>query len=170
LPLWDEFDFEADLMVFEPQQVVDNWVVAGAKRVILHIESVKDFGALLSTLRGSYPRAGADSIGIEIGVALNPDTPNESIYPFLDELDFVQFMGIQKIGYQGQKFDERVLGKIAELRAKYPQCIISVDGAVSTETAPRLMKAGANRLAVGSAIFANESPRQAIEQLQSLEY
>ncbi len=168
LPLWDEFDFEADLMVSEPHKVVDNWVVAGAKRVILHVESVTDFGALLKSLRERYPHSANDSIGIEIGAALSTGTPNETIYPYLDELDFVQFMGIEKIGFQGQPFDERVLGKIRELRMKEPDYIISVDGAVNLETAPMLVSAGASRLAVGSAIFTAENPRTVIEELSTL--
>ena len=55
------------------------------------------------------------------------------------------FKGIEKVGFQGEAFDERVLKQIIDLRLKYPELIISVDGAVNEETAPKLLEAGANR-------------------------
>jgi len=168
LPFWNEIDFEADLMVSDPASAIDAWAVAGAKRVIVHVESTSDFGALLRSLRERFPKdVVGDSITIEIGAALNTTTSNDAVYPFLDELDFVQFMGIEKIGYQGQPFDERVLGKIGELRAMRPEYIISVDGAVNLETAPRLVAAGANRLAVGSFLLRSSNVAETIELLKN---
>ena len=138
-----DFDFEVDLMVSNPENFIESWVKAGAKRIIIHIESVE-------RIEDVFLKVPSD---IETGIALNTTTPNEKIYPLIEKINFVQFMGIEKIGYQGQDFDERVLNKIADLRRKFPRVIISVDGGVSLETAPRLVEAGANRLVSGSAIF-----------------
>lgn len=150
------FDFGVDLMVSNPEEVIESWVGAGAKRVIIHIESTEN-------IEEAFLKIPSD---IEVGIALNTTTPNEQIYPLIEKIDFVQFMGIEKIGYQGQEFDERVIEKIKDLRSKYSRVIISVDGAVSLETAPRLIEAGANRLAVGSAIFKSDNIEETIKQLK----
>jgi len=150
-----DFDFEVDLMVSRPEIVIESWIKAGAKRVIIHIESTEK-------IEDVFLKIPSD---IEVGVALDTTTPNEKIYPLIEKIDFVQFMGIEKIGYQGQGFDERVLEKIADLRKKFSRIIISVDGAVNLETAPKLIKAGANRLAVGSAIFKSDDVEKIIKQL-----
>jgi ribulose-phosphate 3-epimerase len=104
----------------------------------------------------------------EVGVALNIDTPNEQIYPLIPVVDFVQFMGIAKIGFQGEPFDERVLAKIADLRGKYPNATISIDGGVNKENAVALVKAGVNRLVVGSALFGSENISEELMNFQSL--
>lgn len=170
LPYWEDFDFEIDFMVSNPSKGIDDWVVAGAKRLIIHIESVKDFAALITDIRGRFPKGNGngDSLTPEFGVALNITTSNDAIYPFLSEMDFVQFMGIEKIGFQGQPFDERVVTKITELRAQSADYTISVDGGVSLETVPRLVAAGANRLCVGSALFGSENIIETVKRLQSL--
>jgi ribulose-phosphate 3-epimerase len=153
-----DFDFGVDLMVSNPKDVIESWVKAGAKRVVIHIESTENIEEVFLKIPSD----------IEVGIALNTTTPNEQIYPLIEKIDFVQFMGIEKIGYQGQAFDERVLEKIKDLREKYSRVIINVDGAVSLETAPRLIEAGANRLAVGSVIFGSDDVEEIIKQLSNV--
>ncbi len=153
-----DFDFEVDLMVKDPETIIESWIQAGAKRVIIHIESTENIEEVFLKIPSD----------VEVGIALNTTTPNEQIYPLIEKINFVQFMGIEKIGYQGQGFDERVLGKIRDLREKYSRVIISVDGAVSLETASKLVEAGANRLAVGSAIFKSDDIGKIIKQLSNV--
>lgn len=164
-PLWEEVDFEVDLMVSDPVAVAQEWITVGAKRLILHVESFTDTAAALAGIKEIREMLPArDSIlYTEIGIALNPSTSNDVLETILPNVDFVQFMGIEKIGFQGQTFDERVPGKISSLRAKHPEVTISVDGSVNEETAPQLIEAGANRLAVGSAIFAADDVQAEIE-------
>lgn len=165
-PLWEEIDFEVDLMVSEPVVVAQEWITVGAKRLILHVESFADSTAVVAGIKEIREMLPArDSIlYTEIGIALNPSTSNDVLESILPYVDFVQFMGIEKIGFQGQKFDERVPGKISSLRAKHPEVTISVDGSVNEETAPQLIEAGANRLAIGSAIFESDDVQAQIEQ------
>jgi ribulose-phosphate 3-epimerase len=170
LPYWDTTDYEFDLMIQEPEKHIDEWLPLGASRLIFHIESIldKDF-----FFRGELFNPQSRSIGedkvIEIGLAINPDTSLDEIRPYIPLVDFVQVMGIAKIGYQGQAFDERVLTHINRLRVEYPNLIISVDGAVNNDTAKLLTDAGANRLVSGSAIFASDEPGEAIAHLQAEE-
>jgi ribulose-phosphate 3-epimerase len=174
-PFWHSLDFEVDLMVSHPENVVEDWIRAGVKRIVLHIESAPHIKDLIKDLRTKYGWYGESPLTIEIGIALNPNTSNEKIFEYLDPntegrslVDFVQFMGIREIGYQGQLFDERVFGKIRTLRQSYPDAIISVDGGVTLENAHDIVEAGVNRLVSGSAIYGSEDIKEAIEKLKGL--
>jgi ribulose-phosphate 3-epimerase len=172
-PFWDSLDFEVDLMVRHPEEVVHDWVMAGAKRLVLHIESSPDILETIENLRGEYGTAKDEAFGLEIGVALDIQTPNEQVYEILDLIDeqgdsiidFVQFMGIDNVGFQGQEFDDKVLEKISDLRSVYPNMPISVDGGVSFDNAADLISAGATRLVSGSAIFESGDIAKAIDDL-----
>lgn len=174
-PFWDSVDFEVDLMVKHPENIIDDWIATGAKRIIIHIESTPDPLSLVRKIRQEYQYKSESSYGVEIGAALNIDTPNEEVYDILNALgedgasiDLVQFMGIENVGYQGEPFDERVIEKIRELRERFPEIIISVDGGVSLENAAELIEAGANRLVSGSAIFESGDIAGTIEVFQNL--
>lgn len=159
MPEWDFVDFEADLMVENPEDVVGKWAMAGARRIIVHMESMSDFEAIREMVPQDL---------IELGLAINTTTPLSSLEPYLDQVDFVQCMGIAKIGFQGEVFDERVLEHIRSLRALRPEMPISVDGAVNLETARALVDAGATRLVSGSAILKSGDVSHAVEDLRNL--
>ena len=169
LPMFDEMDYEIDLMIDEPEKHIDEWLPLGASRLIFHIESIKDADLFWAH---DIWKEGARNIGdqkvIEIGLAITPGTPLAAIEPYLDKIDLVQCMGIAHVGYQGQPFDERVLEMINTLRVGHPNLPISVDGGVSTETASELFAAGATRLISGSAIFKSDDPKATIAHLGSL--
>ena len=158
LPGWQVTNFEIDLMANHPEEIVDEWVSAGASRIIIHVEAVGDISAAIKSLIDK----------VEVGLAINLDSPLEMIAPYASDIKFIQFMGIDNIGFQGQKFDEAVIAKIKEARIKFPDLIISVDGGVSLETAPELIEAGATRLVVGSAIFGSENAIEAIQRFKKL--
>ncbi|MDE2031003.1 MAG: hypothetical protein KGI58_01945 [Patescibacteria group bacterium] len=165
LPFWDSIDFEFDLMVANAHKHFEFFTRLGAKRIVFHIEAENDkveFKEFIESL-DMYIRE-----NIQIGVAINTTTPINELTPIISHIDFVQCMGIKHIGYQGQPFDERVLSQISELRTAYPELIISVDGSVNKDTAPLLVKAGANRLVVGSALISSNDPSQMIREFENL--
>jgi ribulose-phosphate 3-epimerase len=172
-PFWDSLDLEIDLMVKRPEEVVDAWIKAGAKRLVLHIESSPDILNTIKRLREEYGIAREESFGLEIGVALDIRTPNEELFEILDLIDeegksiidFVQFMGIDNVGFQNQEFNDQVLEKISDLRNLYQDIQISVDGGVSLDNASDLISAGATRLISGSAVFDSGDITQAIHDL-----
>ncbi len=172
-PFWDSLDLEIDLMVRNPEEIVHNWVKAGAKRIVLHLESAPNILEIIEKLRAEYGTAKEESFGLEIGVALDIRTPNEEVYEILDMIDdegdsiidFVQFMGIDNVGFQGQEFDDLVLEKISDLRNLYPNIPISVDGGVGFDNAADLISAGATKLISGSAIFESGDIAEAIHNL-----
>jgi ribulose-phosphate 3-epimerase len=165
-PLWEELDFEVDLMVSNPEKVIQDWITAGAKRLIVHLESLDqntDPVKLFEKIKKSLP-VKESILYTEIGVAIAPGTSDEKLDALLDHVDFVQFMGIEKVGFQKQPFDERTIQKIIRLRSARPNVTISIDGGVNLETAPKLVAAGVNRLVVGSAIFESEDVAVTIEK------
>lgn len=158
LPGWKDLNFEIDLMTNRPEEVVEDWVTAGASRIIIHAESKGDVAGAIQSLAGR----------VEVGLALGMETPVKVIETYRDQIQFVQFMGIAQIGFQGQPFDERVLGRIKDARLLYKGLPISVDGGVSLDTAPQLIAAGADRLVAGSAIFGSDNFIEAIQKFKAL--
>jgi ribulose-phosphate 3-epimerase len=159
MPAWQELDYEFDLMVDRPEEVVEHWIAAGASRIVLHVESKGDVVKAIDMLKGR----------VEIGLAMNIDTPVDIIarneFGLKDGIvQFVQLMGIGKVGFQGQEFDTRVVDKVREVKSLYPNISISVDGGVSLENAQELIEAGADRLVVGSAIFDSSDIDETIHQ------
>ena len=164
LPFLDQLRYEVDLMVRDPIAEVRTWINTGVSRILFHIESVSDPLAVIEEIS---LQAG-DERKIEAGVAIDIMTENEKLEPLLSRVSVVQCMGIARIGYQGEPFDERVIQKIRELRKKHPEIIISVDGGVTFLTAPLLIEAGATRLVSGSAIFQAENSAEVIQRFQNL--
>ena len=168
-PYWQELDIEVDLMVQNPEEVVEDWMHAGVTRIVVHIESTKNFNNIVRDLNAHVTRSEEDMINVvSLGIAFNTTTSIDTIEPYLSDVDFVQCMGIAKIGYQGQPFDERVLDQISELRERHPELIISVDGSVNLETAADLASAGASRLVSGSALFESEDIEATLEEFKMI--
>ncbi len=165
LPEWKRLDYEADLMISNPEEETEKWIASGVKRIIFHIESIKNPQEFFA--RSDIANL-SNSDFIELGIAVNIDTSLDVLAPFIEKISFVQCMGIARIGYQGQEFDERVLHNIEYLRSTYPGLIISVDGGVDVRTAPLLVRAGANRLVSGSAILTSDNSQDAIKELQKV--
>lgn len=166
LPYWDYVDFEFDLMIINAHEQFEFFTRLGAKRLVFHLEAEGDTDKFKEFLEGidMYTRE-----NIEIGVAINNTTDVAKLGKIISSVDFVQCMGIEHIGLQGEPFDERVLNQISSLRATYPELIISIDGSVNEKTAPLLVKAGANRLIVGSALMSSLDIRETLKNLENLE-
>ncbi len=158
LPGWEKLNFEIDLMANKPETLVDEWVSAGATRIIIHVEATGDISAAVDELAGR----------VEVALALNIDTPISVIESFKEKIQGIQLMGIDQIGFQGQEFDTKVIDKVKEVRSAYPDMPISIDGGVSLENAKQLISAGATRLVVGSAIFNAGNYLEALQQLKAV--
>ncbi|MFA5936269.1 MAG: hypothetical protein WC822_00105 [Candidatus Paceibacterota bacterium] len=165
LPFWEDIDFELDLMVSDVVENFDIYTKLGAKRIIFHVGAVGDLKEFKNFLEGIdiYIRE-----MMEIGISINIDTPLEKVFPLIANVDFVQCMGIDKVGFQGQEFDEKVIENIKILREKFPDIVISIDGGVNFETAPLLINAGVSRLIIGSSIFNTEDIIETIEEFKNL--
>jgi ribulose-phosphate 3-epimerase len=161
MPFWEDFDFEFDAMVINPKEEIPKYLKAGATRVVLHGAGGEIMSALEALQAG---RAG--DFGVEVGIALLPGDSSGTFAQYKSLVDFVQVMGIAEVGVQGSAFDERALELVAALRADNPSLTIQVDGGVNLENAKQIANAGANKLVVGSAIFAATNPLEALEALE----
>ncbi len=164
LPFWEHLDFEFDLMVLDAHKKFDFFARLGAKKIIFHIEAETEtsFKEFLESLDPYFKD------NMEIGIAINTTTNIKKLEPFINLVDFIQCMGIEKIGFQGEPFDERVLNQIKDLRLKYPELKIVVDAAVNINNAPLLVKAGANRLVIGTALLESYDIRETIMEFERL--
>jgi ribulose-phosphate 3-epimerase len=164
MPFWDSLDFEFDLMIINAHKQFDFFARLGAKRIVFHLEAEteKDFKEFLESLDPYFKDT------IEIGIAINTTTPISKLDQFINYADFIQCMGIEKVGFQCEPFDERVLKQIKDLRLKYPEMKISVDGSVNENTAPLLVEAGANRLVIGSALLQSYDIKETYNDFENL--
>lgn len=168
LPFAGRFRFETDLMVMNPEEVAGLWIDAGVNRLTIHAESTPFLANLIEKFRVIYGHDKdfvPDLLSFGLAVGLNTDL--RLIEPYLDKADYVQFMGIAKIGHQGEPFDPRVLKRIMSFKKKYPNMQIQVDGGVSLPHIGELLRAGVDRLIVGSAIWKEENVQEAFKKLQT---
>lgn len=165
MPFWEDIDFELDMMVASAVENFDLYTKLGPKRIIFHLEAVGDLEEFQHFLEGidMYVR---DSI--QIGVAINPSTPLEKIFPLTNYIDFVQCMGSDELGFHGVELDEKVYDRIKTLREKYFDLPIAVDIGVNMDTAPRLVESGATKLIAGSAIFNTDDIIGRVEWFKNL--
>lgn len=159
IPLWEEFDFEADSMLPNPVAEVRYCIDLGFSRIVVHADAL---GAKEAMTMLQETREG--DFAIQVGVALQSADSPEELTEFVGLFDYVQVMGIAHIGSQGQPFDPRAIALIKELRVQFPELIIQVDGAVAPHVR-ELVAAGANRLVIGSAIMRAENPREVYKAL-----
>ncbi len=171
LPSLDHLEYEIDLMCFDALDAAKAWLALGATRLTFHTESATNFAELLVSVRNRY--GGGKLAGtrlVSLGLALNIETSFAVVRPCLGEIEYVQFMGIAKIGRQGEPFDERVLKRIETFHTMYPALPLQVDGGVSLENAKKLLALGVSTLVVGSALLRASDPSAAFvafEELQS---
>jgi len=159
LPYWQDFDFEVDLMVREPERRVEEWALAGAKCLIIHIESTERLEDIFRDCEARH---------VEVALALKPATDIEALVPYAERAVFVQCMGNDRIGYHGVSLDPAVPDKIRALKVRWPQTVVGVDIGVTFTTVPSLIAAGAERFAAGSAIFGGGDAPRAYQELTAL--
>ena len=152
---------DTHLMIVEPEKYVERFVKAGSAMVSFHVNATKDPDAVLSQIK---------SLGAKAGLVINPDLPVESLFPYLKNCDFVMLMSVFA-GFGGQKFIEdtytRVEALKAEIKAQGLDIPIEVDGGVSAANSAALVKAGAEILVAGSAVFKAEDPAAVIAQMRA---
>lgn len=163
-PRASEVEYEVDLMTLDTMRAASMSLRLGARRLTLHAESLSDPVRTVRALRETH----GSTESFELGLALNIASPLVLLEPVLHDIGYVQFMGIARIGVQGQPFERRVFSRIAELQKRHPKMSVQVDGGVSLANIRELLAAGVDSLVVGSAIFGAADPRKAVKKLQEL--
>ncbi len=139
--------FDVHLMIENPDQYLEAFAKAGADWISVHVEACVHLHRTVSRIK---------ELGKKAGVVLNPATPLESLTYILEEIDYVLIMSVNP-GFGGQKFIPSALKKIRALKemiAAYGLDLpVEIDGGVNLETLPEVVRAGADILVAGSAIF-----------------
>jgi ribulose-phosphate 3-epimerase len=152
---------DVHLMVEDPDRHVDAFAEAGAACITVHSEACIH---LDRTLRHIKAR------GVRSGVAVNPATPLASVFYVLPLVDLVLVMSVNP-GFGGQSLIDYSLAKVEAVRTEVKhrklQTLIEVDGGVTAENAPRIVKAGADILVAGTAVFGAGDYAAAIAGLRS---
>ena len=137
------FHRNVHLMMSRPDLFVEKFAAAGAQTIQIHAEAECGVGETLDAIR---------RLGARRGLAVNPETPVEAIFPHLGEIDEALVMTVHP-GYGGQKFIEACLPKIERLRERAPGLDIMIDGGANRETIVLAAKAGADMFVAGSHLF-----------------
>jgi ribulose-phosphate 3-epimerase len=153
--------FDCHLMIVEPERYVDAFRAAGADIITFHYEATPNQHRLLAHLR---------EIGARAGIAINPGTPVSMLVDLVEGIDRVLVMSVNP-GFGGQSFIERALTKVAEVRAlldaRHPACEIEVDGGIGEENIERAVRAGADVLVAGNALFGADDPPAMLRSLRA---
>ncbi|MDO8522291.1 MAG: hypothetical protein Q7S08_03325 [bacterium] len=163
LPFSEQLKYEAHLMVQDPLRIGGFLARMNCTRIISHIEVFENARSVQESF-ASWKNAGAT----ECGLAILIDTPLSVLNACVADCDVVQFMSIASLGKQGAPFDIRVIGRISELHTRNPKLSISVDGGVAESNIVELVRAGARRFGVGSAISKATDPAAAYAKLKAL--
>lgn len=152
--------FDVHLMVEHPEDYILPFAKAGADLLTFHAEATPHAHKLIQSIKENNMRA---------GIALNPGTSLPLIEEILDDLDMVLLMTVNP-GFGGQNFIPGVLKKITKLRemssTRKAVLDIEVDGGINAATAADVIRAGANILVAGSAVYGAKDAREAITQMR----
>jgi ribulose-phosphate 3-epimerase len=150
---------DCHLMIDNPDEFIPAFVDAGANWISVHQEICRHLDRSLHLIRGH---------GALAGVVINPATPVETLSEVLDIVDYVLVMSVNP-GFGGQKFLSNSLHKmrrLAEIRAQRGLNFrIEVDGGVALDTVSDVVRAGAEILVAGNAVFGNGDPKTNAEKL-----
>lgn len=153
---------DVHLMIERPEKYIEEFVRAGASRVLIHEEATVHLDRALGMIR---------EFGAQAGAVINPATPVTMLAEVLNKVDTVLVMSVNP-GFGGQKFIPGALEKIRQLnqwRARYNGAFrIEVDGGVDADNVAELAQAGANTFVAGTSIFHTPDPAAATRQLRKL--
>lgn len=152
--------FDCHLMISDPLKYAEDFAKAGADIINFHVESDSPIDETIDKIL---------SLGCKAALTVKPKTPVEAVYPYLDRLSMVLIMTVEP-GFGGQSFMADMMEKVSKLRQKADSerldLDIQVDGGIGLETAPIAVKAGANILVAGSAVFGAEDAAEMISALR----
>jgi ribulose-phosphate 3-epimerase len=153
---------DVHLMIVDPDRYLEKFREYGADLISVHYEACTHLHRTIQAIK---------KLGAQAGVVLNPHSPVSLLEDIIVDTDLVMLMSVNP-GFGGQSFIEGTYGKIAALQEliarKNSNAIIEVDGGVTLENAPRLIKAGAQVLVAGYTVFGSSDPLKAIFDLKHL--
>ncbi len=151
---------DVHLMIEEPLCYAERFVRAGADLVTFHLESKSDPVKTIEAIHQA---------GAQAGIVIKPDTPWEEVIPYLDQVEVILVMTVEP-GFGGQSFLWHMVKKVEGLSAYKNEYglnyRIQVDGGINADTAPHVIRAGADLLVIGSYLFRQANPRAAMDAIR----
>jgi len=152
---------DTHLMITDADKYIPDFIKAGSTYILFHAEAIENPTETIHRIRQD---------GCKPGMVVNPNTSEEVLKPFAQQLDYVLFMSVYP-GFSGQSFMPEVVPKIARF-AKWCQTEgftpeIAVDGGISAKTAPQVVEAGATLLVAATAIFKAPNMKEAVQALKN---
>ncbi|MCX6013767.1 MAG: ribulose-phosphate 3-epimerase [Chloroflexi bacterium] len=153
---------DVHLMIEDPEKYIGRFVEAGADIITVHVEACTHLHRVVENIK---------ELKVKAGVSLNPGTSLEAIYEILPDINLLLIMSVNP-GFGGQKFIHGMIDKIARARERIDKaqlaCEIEIDGGITADNAAEVVKAGAQILVAGSAIFNNKIKiTEAVNRLRS---
>ena len=153
--------FDVHLMITEPEKYIERFITeCGADLISFHLEATNVPDKCIEIIKKHGKKA---------AITVKPKTPIETVYPYLDKCDMVLVMTVEP-GYGGQALIPECLDKVKELKEEIERRNLSVDievdGGINTENAKDAIKAGANILVAGSAVFGAADRREAMKKIR----
>ena len=152
---------DAHLMIVQPEKYVERFAKVGADMISFHLDATQNPGSVLKQIR---------SFGCKAGLVINPDIEVESLFPYLEQVDYILLMSVFA-GFGGQKFIETTYERVRtlknELDSRGINIPIEVDGGVSPTNASALRQSGVEILVAGSAVFKSSNPAATIASMKA---
>ncbi len=146
---YSSLPLDVHLMVKDPNKYIEDYALLNTKYLTFHIEAVKNIDEMIEKIK---------NYGLKVGIAINPETNIEKVFPYLNKIDKVIVMSVHP-GKSGQTFIYEVLDKIKLLREEIDKqnlkTDITVDGGVNNETALLCKEAGVTTLVSASYLHNN---------------
>ena len=153
---------DVHLMIVDPDRYLQQFKDAGAAILTVHYEACTHLHRTIAAIH---------ELGMKAGVAINPHTPISVLEDILPQIDLVCIMSVNP-GFGGQKFIENTYQKITKLKTLAKQLntevLIEIDGGVGHQNALALIKAGADVLVAGNAVFGAQNPMEMITELKKI--
>lgn len=153
---------DVHLMIVEPERYVEEFVKSGADLVTVHLETVKEPEKAIKQIK---------DLGVKAGLAINPETPEEKIRPYLSMIDMALVMSVHP-GFGGQAYipssDEKIARIAGWIKEEELSTDLEVDGGVKLDNVEKVVSLGANVIVAGSAVFKGDVEANTKEFLKML--
>jgi ribulose-phosphate 3-epimerase len=149
--------FDVHLMIAHPKKFIQDFVDAGADLISFHVEVEDDIDEVIDAIAAG---------GAKPALAVKPNTPIETVYPYLDKLFMVLVMTVEP-GFGGQSFMTDMMDKVKALKEKAPALTVQVDGGINPQTIAVSAQAGVDICVAGTSVFHAENPAERIAELKA---
>ncbi|MFI3325137.1 MAG: ribulose-phosphate 3-epimerase [Clostridia bacterium] len=150
--------FDVHLMISQPLKYLSDFKNAGADILCFHIECDDDTNEVIDKII---------ELDMKPAIAVKPNTPIETVYPFLDKLFMVLVMTVEP-GFGGQSFMPEQMKKVKALKAVAPEILVEVDGGIGRATIDICKASGVDIAVAGTSVFSAENPNDEIVFLQNI--